>query len=78
MNHKSRYISTLVLGAAAVTAIAAAPAASAAPACVDSGGSTICQTPGNAQITTDPTGVVPGGLSSYGPFFVYDRPPIGR
>jgi hypothetical protein len=80
MSYKYGYISALALAAAAAMAIAGAPAASAAPMplCVDSGGSTVCQTPGNAQITTGPTGVVPGGLSSYGPFFVYDRPPGRR
>jgi hypothetical protein len=80
MGHKSRYISTLTLAAAAAMAIAFAPAASATPGqlCVDSGTSTVCQTPGNTQITTDTTHIVSGdGLSSYGPFFVYDRPPFG-
>lgn len=73
MCDKSHYISALILTAAAAVTIAAAPVASAAPVpvppCVDAGGSSICQTPGNAQISTVPTGVVPDGLDTYGPFF---------
>ena len=73
MCDKSHYISALILTAAAAVMIAAAPAASAVPVpvppCVDAGGSTICQTPGNAQISTAPTGAVHDGLDTYGPFF---------
>ena len=79
MGDISRYIFALILGAAAAMVMASAPTASAAPSqlCAAAGGATICQTPGNAQITAGPTGSVSSGLSSYGPFFTYDRPPVG-
>jgi hypothetical protein len=70
-----RYITpTLAAGAAAV-AIAAAPSAMAAnqQSCVDLGGATQCQTPGNVQINSDTPAANAGGYSSYGPFFTYDR-----
>jgi hypothetical protein len=80
MGDISRYISALTLGAATAVLIAAAPAASAAPLqpCTASGGATVCQTPGNAQITTGPTDSVSRGSFFYGPFFAYDRPPVRR
>ncbi len=44
-----------ILGAAAVAAaISAAPIASAAQSCGGSGGGTVCQSPGNAQINDAP------------------------
>lgn len=69
----------IIAGIGVAVAVGAAPAAAAAvaqPLCVATGGSTQCQTPGNVQITTGQPGSVGaqfGGLSSYGPFFTYDR-----
>jgi hypothetical protein len=79
MGIKMNYITPLLVAGAAAAAIAAAPVAAANPqSCVNSGGSTQCQTPGNVQINTAPP-VVSAGPSSpyfgstYGPFFYYSR-----
>jgi hypothetical protein len=66
MNTKLRFI-TAVFAAGAAAAIIAAPGASAAATrtCADSGGATICQNPGNAEIHTGPQVQAP---QIYGPF----------
>ena len=71
-----RYLAPAVLTGAAALAILAAPAASAADAphmsCVDhGGGNTLCESPGNVQLTAAPPAV------QYGPQYPYlDRGPI--
>jgi hypothetical protein len=67
--------------AVAAVAIALAPLAAAetnAPACINTGSSTQCDTSGNAQIDVAPPieATAPGApyfASTYGPFFGYDR-----
>lgn len=55
MTVKARIFAPLFAAAAVATMIAAAPSASAASTrtCVDGGGSTICQSPGNVEIHTE-------------------------
>jgi hypothetical protein len=68
---KFRYIGPVVLAATAA-AIGLAPVAAAAPsACVYQIGSTVCESPGNAQVTTQPgaTALQAGELQY--PFFGY-------
>jgi hypothetical protein len=71
----SRPIAALFAAGFGALMIAAAPTASAAavPSCVDSGASTVCQKPGNAQITNAKPDNSTGPFSMYGPFFWYDR-----
>ncbi|MFI2839284.1 hypothetical protein [Mycolicibacterium sp. PDY-3] len=71
-------VAALLAGAGAVGAIMASPLASAEPSCTQagsivSGSSTVCQTPGNAQITSSPGelgetqwGMWPWGYGGYG------------
>jgi hypothetical protein len=61
MRIKCNYIAAMVAAGAAALAIAAAPTASAATVqrCVNSGVSASCQTAGNVQIVTAPTGQTP-------------------
>ena len=55
MTIKRRYLPPMLLAAAAGASIAAAPAALAEPSCTyPSANSTVCQTPGNAQIVISP------------------------
>jgi 3-oxoacyl-[acyl-carrier-protein] synthase III len=61
MTTKARIIAPLFAAAAVATVIAAAPTASAASTriCSDGGGSTICQSPGNAEVHTEQPRVQP-------------------
>jgi hypothetical protein len=64
MGIKMNYITPLLVAGAAAAAIAAAPVAAANPqSCVNSGGSTQCQSPGNVQINTAPPVVSAGVLA---------------
>ena len=55
MRIKRRYLPPMLLAAAAAASIATAPAALAEQSCTyPSANSTVCQTPGNAQIVTSP------------------------
>ncbi len=55
MRRKLHYTTMLLAAGAATVAIAAAPTAAAAPTCSNLGGSnTMCQSPGNAEITAEP------------------------
>jgi hypothetical protein len=47
-----RYAAPLVAVAATAIAILAAPMSHAATTCTSSGNGTVCQSPGNAQVTT--------------------------
>ena len=63
MRTRTTYIATLVGAAAAAAAIAVAPTAAAAPGpsqpnCTANGVGSVCQSPGNVQITRAPTGFV--------------------
>lgn len=58
--------------AGAATTAAPTAAAASQQSCIDLGGSTECQTPGNSQIYT-PAQSSSGPQSAYGPFFSYDR-----
>jgi hypothetical protein len=81
MSRSSYQVTTaqIIAGIGIAIAVGAPPAAAAEaaqPSCVTTGSSTQCQTAGNVQITTGQPGSVgpqSGGLSSYGPFFTYDR-----
>ncbi|MGZ8814959.1 MAG: hypothetical protein ACXWZI_13475 [Mycobacterium sp.] len=74
---KSRFIATLAMAAAAGS-IGLAPIAAAAPTgtVTDTGGATIVQRPGNAQITATPgLTAVQAGQFQY-PFYGYGGPGI--
>lgn len=75
----------LAAAAAFGAAVVAAPTAAAQPNCVNTGqtafggSTTVCQSPGNAQITTSPgqiptTYLYPYGDAYYGPALVLDWP----
>jgi hypothetical protein len=53
MRIRSLIPTMLVFGASAV-AIAAAPLAEAAPSCTFTGGASVCQSPGNSQVSATP------------------------
>ena len=62
---------SVLAGAAAAVGIAFAPSAFAEPAanCTESGGSVVCQSPGNAQVYSEPPSISPGmGIGSNGPY----------
>jgi hypothetical protein len=61
MTTHARIIAPLFAAAAVATVIAAAPSASAANTrtCSDGGGSTICHSPGNAEVHTNQPRVQP-------------------
>jgi hypothetical protein len=65
---KARNVAPFLAAAAVATVIAGAPSASAATAriCTDGGGSTICHSPGNAEVHTEQSRVQPPRV--YGPF----------
>lgn len=65
---KARNVALFLLTAAIATVIAAAPTASAASTriCTDGGGSTICLSPGNAEVHAELPRVQPPRI--YGPF----------
>jgi hypothetical protein len=66
MTIKRRYLAPTLLALAAATSIAAAPSALAAQSCTYVGAnSTVCQSPGNAQIVSSPPPV------QYAPQFPY-------
>ena len=66
MTTKRRYLPPMLLAAAAAASIATAPAALAEQSCTyPSANSTVCQTPGNAQIVISPPSV------QYNPQFPY-------
>jgi len=75
---KKRFIATVALAAAA-GAIGVAPIAAAAPTgpqTVNTGGATVVQSPGNAQVTVTPSDVaVQAGQLQY-PFFGYGVPAL--
>jgi hypothetical protein len=75
MRIKLNYITPLLAAGAAAVAIAAAPAAAAAEvqSCVNSGSSTVCQSPGNVQVNSSSPAPSAGPYAAYGPFFTYDR-----
>jgi hypothetical protein len=55
MTIKRRYLAPTLLAAAAAASIVAAPSALAAQSCTSvSANSTVCQSPGNAQIVSSP------------------------
>ena len=55
MSSHTRYLATAFAIAAATGALALAPGAAARPECVNTGPTTtLCQTPGHAQIITSP------------------------
>jgi hypothetical protein len=63
--------SVLVIGTTAI-AVATAPTASAVDeSCVNSGGSTECMSPDNAEIYASPQALTSVGHSGYGPFMGY-------
>ena len=67
MNIKLRTITPVLALGAVAAAIFVAPSASAATrTCGDGGGSTVCQSPGNVEIHTQPQVKAP--RSVYGPF----------
>ena len=68
-------LTAAALGFAGAATVAAPIAAAASQqSCTALGGSTQCQTPGNAQIYSHaPAQPSLGPLSAYGPFFAYDR-----
>jgi hypothetical protein len=68
MRIKLLSIAPLLLAGAAAAAIAAAPGASAAGVrtCSDSGGASLCQSPGNVEIHAEPPQV--SAPRVYGPF----------
>jgi hypothetical protein len=68
MNNKLRFITMVLAAGATAAAIASTPtafAAEATRACGDGGGATICQSPGNVEIHTEPRIQAP---QIYGPF----------
>ncbi|BBW99391.1 hypothetical protein BST36_12045 [Mycolicibacterium moriokaense] len=75
---KSRFIATAALAAAA-SAIGLAPIAAAAPMgpqTVNTGGATVVQSPGNAQVTVAPSdAALQAGQLQY-PFFGYGLPAL--
>ncbi|TFV61152.1 hypothetical protein E4P42_02995 [Mycobacterium sp. PS03-16] len=85
MRKTVRRLAPLTLAAAGAVAVLAAPVAGAQPNCVNTGqtafggSTTVCQSPGNAQITTSPgqintTYLYPYGDAYYGPALVVDWP----
>jgi hypothetical protein len=68
MTTNARIIAPLFAAAAVATVIATAPSATAASprTCVDEVFSTVCQSPGNAEIRTEQPRVQPPRI--YGPF----------
>jgi len=67
MTIKRRYLPPMLLAAAAAASIATAPAALAEQSCTyPSANSTVCQTPGNAQIVTSPP---PAQYNTQFPYF---------
>ena len=67
MTIKRRYLPPMLLAAAAAASIATAPTALAEQSCTyPSANSTVCQTPGNAQIVSSPPAVQ---YASQFPFF---------
>ena len=67
MRINPKYLTPVLAAGAAALAITVAPIAAAAPtplqqSCTDSGAGTVCQSPGNAQITATPPPV------SYDPY----------
>lgn len=68
---KSVAVVSALAGAAAALGLAVAPSALSAPAanCRNNGGSVVCQTPGNAQVYSDPPSTNPGmGIGANGPY----------
>lgn len=62
---------SVLAGAAAAVGIAVAPTAFANPAahCTQGGGSVVCQSPGNAQVYSEPPSTRPGmGIGANGPY----------
>lgn len=60
-----------VSGAGLAVGIAVAPSAFATPAasCTQGGGSVVCQSPGNAQVYSEPPSTTPGmGIGANGPY----------
>lgn len=74
------FLSTAALSVGAALAIIAAPLANAAPAgptCSDTGYSTLCQKPGNAELTATPPVVATPWQPYYGDYrnpFLYGNP----
>ncbi len=68
MNNKQRFITAVLTAEAAAAAIASAPTAFAADTrtCGGGGGATICQSPGNVEIHTEPPRVQ--APMTYGPY----------
>ena len=59
MTIKRRYLPPMLLAVAAAASIATAPSALAAQSCTyPSANSTVCQSPGNAQIVSSPPPVI--------------------
>ncbi|MFZ0835506.1 MAG: hypothetical protein WAM92_21025 [Mycobacterium sp.] len=61
----------LVAGVVAVAVAVATPASASVGSCVNSGASTECVSPGNAEIYTSPEALPGAGHSGYGPFMGY-------
>lgn len=67
----TRMTPLLAVGVAAVAIATATPAFATADSCVNSGGSTECVSPGNAEIYTSPEALPGADHSGYGPFMGY-------
>lgn len=64
-------VASLLTGAGVMAGIAFAPGAFAAPSanCTNGGGSVVCQSPGNAQVYSEPPSISPGmGIGANGPY----------
>jgi hypothetical protein len=74
MLKRMRYAAPRVIAASVVVALVSAPLSAASPQCTSTGpNTTMCQSPGNAQIVTTPPLVTPnpwGGWPYFGGFAI--------